>query len=621
MNFKDWEKLSEDGRTVTLKHPKGHTMMIALKGLPKIQQEQLKRLQFAKGGKVEDEDDGMSEQGKTVRHAKKMKERGEDSSVEDHDAKEEAKGRAKFEKTIKPKIKGLADGGRVARYEGGTPDEPVSQDDAAGGTSPQPQAPATVINIGTPQGAPVAPAPQPMGRAALAPVSQAEPMAPPEPKMVEPKQAISGGNQGEAQNTLQSIENQKAAVQNQGAIEASKAQAVMPAAQEALKTEQALAQQNQNALKEVGQHTQEFNDWMTRESKEPGSGGIINPRHYQESMSTGQKVNTAIGLFLGGLGTPFGGHNYAFDHLQSQIDRDIHAQQQNVDNRKSVLGAWQQLYGDNNISTNLAKASMNDIYAKKIQMAAAQVGTKQAAVNAQMATSKLMQDSTQLRTEAAGQLGAMRASGQNPKGSAQAPQGAGAKNEGVKPSVGSILKPNAEAMIQQAAKYNPQYKERAPELYAQLKQAQKIDALLNGPEGDGKGGIKELMQQMHSSVGNGKTEWNASANHVRRTMEDSLDRIPYVGTAVKSYVDMSHKDSDYQSYESARGALKSDLATALAGLIPPSEIDGMIEANLPQYKDSPEDVKRKEQFIVNTLKKTAVFPDLDLVGATVKGRR
>ena len=70
---------------------------------------------FAKGGEIEE---GMSEQGKEVRYANRLKSAGPSFDKANRDsishAKNEAKGRAEFEREhIRPKMKGLAEGGHV----------------------------------------------------------------------------------------------------------------------------------------------------------------------------------------------------------------------------------------------------------------------------------------------------------------------------------------------------------------------------------------------------------------------------------------------------------------------------------------------------------------------------
>ena len=94
----------------------------------------------------------------------------------------------------------------------------------------------------------------------------------------------------------------------------------------------------------------------------------IDPKHYQENMTSGQKVGTAIGLFLGGMSTPFTHQgNPALEFLNKQIDRDIDAQRMNMDKAKNMLlGANQEMFHDNVLATNATRIQLNDITSAKV---------------------------------------------------------------------------------------------------------------------------------------------------------------------------------------------------------------------------------------------------------------
>lgn len=77
----------------------------------------------AKGGEIKKEKPaGMSEQGRDVRHAHRSVDKQDKEMAQDF-AKQEAHGRAKFEREIKPNVKGLAAGGPVGAtpYDQGLP--------------------------------------------------------------------------------------------------------------------------------------------------------------------------------------------------------------------------------------------------------------------------------------------------------------------------------------------------------------------------------------------------------------------------------------------------------------------------------------------------------------------
>jgi hypothetical protein len=106
--------------------------------------------------------------------------------------------------------------------------------------------------------------------------------------------------------------------------------------------------------------------------------GMIQPNHYLENQSVPKKIATAIGMILGGGSTGGQGPNPGMQFLQSQIGRDIDAQQKNQDTRKTLLGAYQQQYKDNGAAHLMTQATLHSIYADKIQQAADANGTLQA---------------------------------------------------------------------------------------------------------------------------------------------------------------------------------------------------------------------------------------------------
>lgn len=652
MDLRDWEKIEEDDKSVTMRHPKGHTMKILTKSLPKIQQEMIKRLKLSKGGKAE-KPEGMSVQGKDVRHAKKLKSRGEteeSKQAEDY-ARDEAKGRAAEERFVKPNIKGLAHGGdvkdpgakhkettrkqlevakslhkeqtpeqktkndaywkeadrKLKHFDEGTPEGGVQADNPDVPKDTATPAPNVTVNV--------APPPNPVPEMAQPATSTAE-----VPK-VAPAQVPNNGNSlaGQAQNSLESNQQGAQALSEQAQTESFKAQKEHEANQENIQNQQNIAAALANNQKMINKTTENFANWASGAE----GGAKIDPMHYQENRTSGQKVANAIGLFVGGLGVPFGGHNFAFDFLNKQIDRDIAAQQHTFENQKTVLGAYQDLFGKNNASILLAKAAMSDIYAAKMKDAAAQVGTPQAAINAKLGIAKLAEQGAQYRQEAAGQLTGMQLKGV-PTGKVGPQPKAEEKKEGH--GTTSLLTPNALEKVTYAARYNPMYKGREAELNKQLERAQRLERVLNGPDNDGKGGLKDLFYNSYKSVlpeGEGAISTAADSykkkvEHFRRTGEKALSSIPVIGHAMTGAIDMIPRSSTEQEYNSSADALKTDLSTALEGLMAPTSIEELIATNTPQYGDSPQDVAKKYKFVENTIRKTAVFPDLEKLGVLKK---
>lgn len=104
----------------------------------------------------------------------------------------------------------------------------------------------------------------------------------------------------------------------------------------------------------------------------------INPRAYQENMGTGQKVATAIGLIAGGFSQAYTGKNPALDMLNAQIDRDIKAQQSNMDNRQTLLSAYQKQFSNIHSATDMTRATLSGLYASQLSEAAHKAATPQA---------------------------------------------------------------------------------------------------------------------------------------------------------------------------------------------------------------------------------------------------
>lgn len=118
----------------------------------------------------------------------------------------------------------------------------------------------------------------------------------------------------------------------------------------------------------------------------------IDPKHYMENLSAPKKVATAIGLILGGMG---GGlmhqENPALKMLNSQIDRDVKAQQDNQENRLSIAGHYSQQLGNMQAGAAFAKATQMAIYAAQINKAAGQTADPLAKGRAQQAIAQLYQ--------------------------------------------------------------------------------------------------------------------------------------------------------------------------------------------------------------------------------------
>lgn len=130
--------------------------------------------------------------------------------------------------------------------------------------------------------------------------------------------------------------------------------------------------------------------------------GHIRPEAYMEDMHTPGRISTAIGLILGGLGSGMtGGPNVALDFLNKQIDRNIQAQQKNLDNKATLLGAMTQRYHNKQDGIKMSRAIQLDALLTNLQESAAKLGTPMAAAQANMAAGPITQEIVNLRQQVA----------------------------------------------------------------------------------------------------------------------------------------------------------------------------------------------------------------------------
>lgn len=651
MDFRDWKKTKEDKNSCTLIHPKGHTMTIAVKALPRIHQEQIKRLAFAEGGKVD-----MSEQGRDVRHANKMKKHGgRDSEIHMELAKEEARGRAQMERTIKPKIKGLANGGEVPvgmpdpqkakdawdgaqngqmnrlkelvgmgdkkpdqkqapqrqGYAGGTPDHPVTADEYLGDDEQAPadkpgNAPIT-INVGAPPPVQQSPPPpvQPPGgqiQPMKAPVSAAfrGPIdQPPSYKVNPPAKAPELLSNDQTPSMPAVMDNQQQALQEKSEIEKAQAHAAAQSSTNLLMNQEQLAKQQAQDFNEIHQATDAFKEYV---NKNP-----INPKSYQENQSSGQKTATAIGLVLGGLGQGFWGgkgNNPAMDFLNKQIDRDIDAQKSRTEQQKTVYGYYHNLYGDSVVANNLARISMNDMYTQELVLQAARSGDQMAAVRAKEAANDFAIKNNDLFVKTAGRLGILRTGGGGGTraGAQGQPQQQPLSRGAKKPDQASgnpvykILTPDADQKAL-GLQYGPNAA-KEKEIQAQYQQAAQAEKLLNGPKNDGVGGVSDLLKQMHNAA-----KKSGIYGHLHRTAGEALEQIPFVGPAAGAASSAVPATESENIYNNAQVQIETDMATALKDIMTPTEIHKLVQKISPTLTDTEAAVKNKEKTLVNSVTK------------------
>lgn len=149
-------------------------------------------------------------------------------------------------------------------------------------------------------------------------------------------------------------------------------------------------------LNNINEHRREFAA-QHKAFLDDAAAGHIDPNHYLQNQSAGSKVATAIGLFLGGLSTPYTHQaNPALQFLNAQIDRDIVAQKENLNQTNTLYQANRQYFGDNLMAENATRAQLLGITQTKLQEEAEKLGTPRAKAAADAATAQLKMSQGQL---------------------------------------------------------------------------------------------------------------------------------------------------------------------------------------------------------------------------------
>lgn len=364
IDFSKFKKIRSDSKSTTLKHPEGHQIIVAHHALSPDMKKQIQKIptKYADGGEVEDGD------------------RSPASMLSPEEAQ------AASDKKLSISAKERAALNAVKEKEG------VLPSDSYGPAQPTPTIYDRVNNFLSMPGEQEQQAVSQwkQGMAANAPEA---PIAGPAPASIAPQSLAPQTNpdpfgmDAYAQNYMQGVGEQKAGIQQEAAaqgqlgasqLESEKsAQQFMQRSQEDFqKNYQALQQEYQSVIHDVqNQH--------------------INPNHYMESMGSGKKVATAIGLILGGMGGGLTGQeNPVAKFLNQQISNDIETQKANLGKSETLLSANLRQFGNLHDATQMTMAMQNGIYASKLRQAAAQAMDP-------MAKARALQMAGQLDTQAA----------------------------------------------------------------------------------------------------------------------------------------------------------------------------------------------------------------------------
>jgi len=134
------------------------------------------------------------------------------------------------------------------------------------------------------------------------------------------------------------------------------------------------------------------------------NNGHIDPNHFHDSMSTGQKIRTAIGMLLGGMGSGITHtENPVMKWMNQQVDRDIEAQKSKVN---SIYQHYNNQLGDANAAEHFTRATLLQKNADQINKIAANYANPQAQANAALYAQQIKGQADWHLAQGAGELGA-----------------------------------------------------------------------------------------------------------------------------------------------------------------------------------------------------------------------
>lgn len=397
LDLSKFKKMHEDADSATLQHKDGHSIKIAKKALSGHLQRRLGELKFAEGGQVDPHaldhkkaqgaaqgsqagGPSISEMGSNLKHAFGYADGGDVRNIPELNLKEENSKNPYLQEPRKqadvpapppytPEPRKYAEGGNI---------DPSYQDMLLSGNMPsttmtttRPEQMMSMPQTTTPTTVqePAMQASEPAPSNIILPAAKPAIQTPP----VNPMAAYQPGVNQETKG----IQGQATTQQNLG------------------KAEAGIQHQQADATQKLMQSYQQSNSEIEAERaavQQDYKNGHIDPNHFINSQSGGQKVATAIGLLLGGFGAAINHtSNAAQEFLNRQIDRDVEAQQAELNKKDNILKMNQQRFGNLRDATQMTRLMVADSYINKLEEAKAKATTDVAKANADIAIGKLKQ--------------------------------------------------------------------------------------------------------------------------------------------------------------------------------------------------------------------------------------
>jgi hypothetical protein len=178
----------------------------------------------------------------------------------------------------------------------------------------------------------------------------------------------------------------------QGQLEADAARA-----NEALSRER--IEKNQQMIDNFNKYNQEWDNHLNQ-AVDDVRNQHINPNHYFESMDTGQKIGTAIGMLLGSAsGGMLRTENPVMKYLNNQVERDVQSQVANANQKNNVYRAILEKVGNDRVAQRLTLAFQNQLYADKIEQQSLKFGGPIAQARAQVLAAPFREKAAMYRNQ------------------------------------------------------------------------------------------------------------------------------------------------------------------------------------------------------------------------------
>lgn len=327
LDIKHLKKIHSDNHSTTLQHDRGHKIIIAHGGLSEDMRKQLGSIKMSEGGYIEDRDklNDADTNYKPMQQQKPKQQPTEGTVVGPRKTYDQAM----HDLSAKP----YAKGGKVQSFQSGGMSMPDGEDDNNMELSGNQAMDMETQGSNNVEGG----APSQMSQAWQPAQEPQAPQMSEQPQSNIPNQAPMANTSG-----YEKALNQEAqAVGAQGKAEADAAQAHLDSMDKVVKDYEA------NSKSLLDERMKVMHDSLNDK---------IDPKHWWDSKSTGGKIATAVGLFLGGVGAGMsGGPNVVLDLVNKQIDRDIDAQRANMGQKNNMMTALTQQLGDVNSATSMAK--------------------------------------------------------------------------------------------------------------------------------------------------------------------------------------------------------------------------------------------------------------------------